>query len=111
MIRLAKQKKFNSFPSKSSYHTATGEYYRDSLARRNGTVFYPKLFEIKTLIPSQVDTLTDLTYNYGFKLKYKSKRKVYFIGRLTQCYNPRNAILFLDKNNNVFEFIEICFEC
>jgi hypothetical protein len=27
------------------------------------------------------------------------------------CYNPRNAILFLDRNGKVFESIEICFEC
>ncbi|MFN6083415.1 MAG: hypothetical protein ACK476_00630, partial [Fluviicola sp.] len=27
------------------------------------------------------------------------------------CYNPRNGILFYDKNNQVFAFFEICFEC
>lgn len=30
---------------------------------------------------------------------------------MKECYNPRNAILFLDIDNKVFEFIEICFEC
>jgi len=30
---------------------------------------------------------------------------------MDMCYNPRNAILFKDKNGKVFEFIEICFEC
>ena len=85
--------------------------YKDSLPRMNDTVCYSKLFEVKSLIPSQVDTLTDIIHNYGFKFTYKPKRRVYFIGSVSQCYNPRNAILFLDKDNKVFEFIEICFEC
>ena len=96
---------------KSNYDTAAGEYYYDSLPRMNDTVCYSKLFEVKTLMSYQVDTLTDLIYNYGFKFKYKAKGNVYFIGSVSQCYNPRNAILFLDKDNTVFEFIEICFEC
>lgn len=28
-----------------------------------------------------------------------------------ECYNPRNAILFIDSQGKAFEFIEICFEC
>ena len=96
---------------KSSYDSIWGGYYRDSLPRKNDTVVYSKLFEVKALTQTQVDTLTDLIYNYGYKLKYKPKGKVYFIGSIMNCYNPRNAILFLDKEQKVFEFIEICFEC
>jgi hypothetical protein len=96
---------------KSSLDSSFGEYYKDSLPRKNDTICYSKLYEIKTLENSQLDPLTDIIYNYGFKFKYKGKRNVYFIGSVLQCYNPRNAILFLDKDNKVFEFIEICFEC
>jgi hypothetical protein len=105
----AKDVKLVSF--KSSYDSAFGEYYEDSLPRKNDTVCFSKMFEIITLTPSQVDTLTDLIYNYGFKFNYKPKGNVYFISSIMECYNPRNAILFLDKSNQVFEFIEICFEC
>jgi hypothetical protein len=96
---------------KSSFDTTVGEFYKDSLPRMNDTVCYSKLFEIKTLDQAQIDTLTDLIYNYGFKFKYKPKGKVYFTGSMLQCYHPKNAILFIDRNNKVFEFIEICFEC
>ena len=106
-----KAKEIQLVSFKSSYDTATGEYYKDSLPRMNDIICYSKLFEIKTLTPKQVDTLTDLIYNYNFKFKYKPKGNVYFIGTMIQCYNPRNAILFLDKDNKVIEFIEICFEC
>ena len=88
-----------------------GEYTRDSLPKLNDTVCYSKLFEVKTLSLTQIDKLTDLMYNYGFKFIPKIKGNVYLIGSVLQCYNPRNAILFLDKDNKVFEFIEICFEC
>ncbi|MFT3704910.1 MAG: hypothetical protein QM802_21265 [Agriterribacter sp.] len=96
---------------KSSRDTLLGGYYRDSLPRQNDTVCFSKLFETYTLSLIQIDRLTDLIYNYGFKFKYMPKGDVYFIATAKQCYNPRNAILFLDKDNKVFEFIEICFEC
>jgi hypothetical protein len=96
---------------KSSYDSVWGQYFKDSLPRKNDTVVYSKLFEIRTLTQSQIDTLTDLIFNYDNKSIYKPKRNVYFIGTSMNCYNPRNAILFIDKDRKVFEFIEICFEC
>lgn len=106
-----KTKQIQLVSFKSSFDTLVGEYYQASLPRLHDTVCYSKLFEIKTLATSQVNSLTDLICNYGFKFTYKPKQKVYFIGSMLQCYNPRNAILFLDEDNKVFEFIEICFEC
>lgn len=96
---------------KSSYDSVWGQYYKDSLPRENDTVVYSKLFEIVTLTKSQIDTLTDIIYNYNNKSNYKAKGNVYFIGTSMNCYNPRNAILFIDNEQKVFEFIEICFEC
>lgn len=31
--------------------------------------------------------------------------------RVSMCFFPRNAILFYDENDKVFDFLEICFEC
>jgi len=76
----------------------------DSLPRLNDTICYSKLKEVRTLTFTQVDSLTDIFYNYGFG------GPVYTIST-TNCYLPRNAILFLDSSGAVFEFIEICFEC
>lgn len=33
------------------------------------------------------------------------------MGITSGCYMPNNAILFLDKDDNLLEFIEICFDC
>ena len=69
------------------------------------------MFEVKTLTSEQVGTLADIIYNYDYKFEYKLRGNVYFTGSMINCYNPRNAILLLDKDHNVFEFIEVCFEC
>jgi hypothetical protein len=85
------------------------EYGRDSLPRMNDTICYSKLYEIKKLTFAGVDKLTDIFYNYG--IPYHRPDGKFYLGSVNQCYNPRNAILFLDKNGKAFEFIEICFEC
>ena len=79
-------------------------YIEDSLPRINDTICYSKLFEVKTLNLVQIEKLTDVFYNYGFGGRV-------FTMSVSGCYNPRNAILFLDSTGKVFEFIEICFEC
>lgn len=80
------------------------EYINDSLPRQNDTICYSKLNEIRTLTITQIDKLTDILYNY----EYTGPTHIMIT---SLCYVPKNAILFLDKNSKVFEFIEICFEC
>lgn len=60
--------------------------------------------ERRMLTASQVDSLTNILYNYG----YAYKPKVY---RTIECYDPHNAIVFLDKNGKPLAFMELCFEC
>jgi hypothetical protein len=59
---------------------------------------------LKSITFSHVDILTDILYNYGYGGPV-------YIGSEPLCYNPKNAILFLDRNGKVFEYVEICFEC
>ncbi|TDX11200.1 hypothetical protein [Flavobacterium sp. S87F.05.LMB.W.Kidney.N] len=61
--------------------------------------------QIKTLTIPQIEKLSDILYNTCSKLNISCSE-------ITRgCYLPRNAILFFDENNKVFEYIEICFEC
>jgi len=60
--------------------------------------------EIKKLNFVQMDKLTDILFNYG-------PLGENHISRIGKCYSPQNAILFLDENEKVFDFIEICFHC
>lgn len=78
--------------------------YFDSL-RKDKSKYIPELFEEKIeLLEIQKNELTDLIYNFG-----NNHKDAIIWG--AKCYMPRNAILFFDKNNQLFEFIEICFEC
>lgn len=66
---------------------------------------YTAIEEVKLLQPD-IDKLSNILVNYTLK---KNPRHNYLIG--SSCYFPRNAILFLDENENVVSCLEICFEC
>lgn len=65
---------------------------------------YLKVNETKSLTSAQIDTLTDILYNYGFAGPIHAERTM-------ECYNPHHAILFLDNKGKAVAFIEICFTC
>lgn len=82
--------------------------FENKIPVKRTRIDYTKVREMKLLSKSDLDKLTDLLYNTGFT------STDYWISIKDpggKCYNPRNAILFLDKNGNAFEFIEICFQC
>lgn len=64
----------------------------------------PTLKELRVLTLLQIDRLTDVLYNYGYAGPIYSNET-------RDCYDPRNAILFLDSDGKSIAFIEICFEC
>jgi|SRR5215217_6856753 len=66
------------------------------------------LKESHLLSSAAIDSLTDILYNVGYtpiKLPFKLADP----GR--NCYDPRNAILFLNAEGIVAQYIELCFEC
>ncbi|TDP57377.1 hypothetical protein [Flavobacterium dankookense] len=77
----------------------------DSIARIGEKLNLKNLKEIKTLELPKIIELADLLYNFNYNPK-KNMTNLAF-----SCYDPRNAIVFLDKQNNVIEYIEICFSC
>jgi hypothetical protein len=74
------------------------------LPEKDGRVDISQLREQTVLSKEHIDSLTHILYNIGYFGK-PTTRSMGF------CYDPKNAILFLDSNGRVFEFIEICFEC
>jgi hypothetical protein len=83
----------------------SGGYKNDEgLPLENDTVCYSKFIEVKQLTLTQIDSSTLLLYNFGFGGPVQ-------FGSTATCFNPRNAILFLDTTGKVFDYVEICFEC
>jgi hypothetical protein len=76
----------------------------DTLPMNGNEIDYTKITEEKTLRQDQIDELTAILHNVTYK------GEVFKINE-TGCYNPKNAILFCDKNNHLLEYIEICFHC
>lgn len=60
--------------------------------------------ETKTLNFVEIFELSKLLYNTCGKFSNDMRE-------VSKCFFPRNAVLFYDENDKVFEFLEICFEC
>ena len=59
--------------------------------------------EIVELNQNQMDSLSHILLNYKFK-----KKKLSNITLMPTGFNPKNAILFLNSDNKVFSYIELC---
>lgn len=68
-------------------------------------VFNPELYnETATLKSEQINNLTDIIFNFTYK-------KMPYAAEDIKCYIPRNAILFLDADNRIIAYLELCFSC
>lgn len=78
--------------------------YLNSLKINQDTINHKEFEQIEKLNLSQIERLTDIIFNYSHKGKAYATSDA-------MCYEPRNAFIFLDKDNKVLGFIEICFGC
>jgi hypothetical protein len=67
--------------------------------------FNPELYnETATLSSEQINKLSDIIFNFTYK-------KIPYAMEDIKCYIPRNAILFLDADNRIIAYLELCFSC
>ena len=102
-FNIASEIKFVSF---KNLETQDGETFYDghSIPKLNGKVDVVKLLEVKVANIYEINSLTNILFNYGLK---RESNTIETVG----CYEPRNAILFYNSNGEIFEYIEICFQC
>ena len=74
----------------------------------NFKVNYRRVVELKDLSIAGIDSLTDILYNVG-NTPVKNLPNFGTMGY--NCYVPRNAILFMDAEGKVTQYIEYCFGC
>jgi hypothetical protein len=86
-------------------HKKYNEHKPHGLHFKNDTLDYTSLFEIKRLSAKQINKLTNIMFNTDYRVPNDYAHPGY------SCFNPRNALIFYDKNGKVFDYIEICFEC
>lgn len=103
-------------PNRSVVNDETGEELKvDSINLIRWNVKFIKSFElpqsekkyfateIVELNQNQIDSLSHILLNYKFK-----KNKISNFTLMPTSFYPKNAILFLDSNNKVFSYIELC---
>jgi hypothetical protein len=69
---------------------------------KNGQVDMDGMFESVTLEKELSEKLLDILVNYD---NPEDERLV------LMCYDPRNAIIFMDKSDKILGYIELCFDC
>jgi Fe-S cluster biosynthesis and repair protein YggX len=86
-------------PKRDKINFILNSKYRKS--KINSTVSFPN-FEERFIGDSLIiNQLTHIFFNL------ENKKSIC----TNSCYNPRNTILFYDKNGDLIEYIDICFEC
>jgi len=76
------------------------------LVIKNKKLDYSPLIETKVLNRKQVEELTNIVFNYDF-----AGMKNYTVTGFAACFEPRNSILFFDKNGKILDHLDICFQC
>ncbi len=87
-----------------SFKQPPGVVMGGQVPTRRGYVDYSNVEQVETLSAAQVDSLTDILYNTGY-------RGVFHLYSKARCYEPRNAIVFEDDKGRGFAYIELCFAC
>lgn len=98
--------------------------YRVEFVRLMGDCISPEYCRAKSIVYEFSDSTFQPKKNY-FRQIVKVKKEdlstlfnILYVHRIesnlitnTDCYEPRNGIVFYDKDNKVFAFFEICFQC
>jgi len=97
--------------TKASINTPIKEEVYHALLKKKQKLDLTRLKEKKILSALEVDKLTDILYNFGYTSTKSYKGLLIAESDGYRCYEPRNAIVFLDEKGLIAEYIEICFEC
>ena len=95
------KKIINTELSKNVSHTV----FKSGLHIKNGKLNYSSIIEVKELNYEQIGKLTNIIYNTTVR------KPSNYASPGSDCYTPRNALIFYDRNGRIFDYLEICFEC
>lgn len=73
---------------------------------KDGILDTTTLVEIIVLNTKQIDKLTNLIFNTDYKKKWE-----FYTIDAGKCFEPRNALIFVDAKGIVLDYLQICFSC
>jgi adenylate cyclase class IV len=79
---------------------------QDKTPTKGNRIDSTNLRQVTKLEIKEIDSLSSLLYNVGVNDKSKNT-----IIEQASCYNPKHSIIFLDNNDQIIDYIEICFAC
>ena len=79
-------------------------YHHNNYPVRKDYITTDSLIEQRVLSKTEVNQLTDIIYNTDAK-KHGN------IASVAECFEPRNAVLFIDKAGKLRAYMLICFHC
>jgi len=98
-------------PDSVAYKVGTRIYGKEVIKKRSFTVGgYQKeyyIVEEEKLSQKSIDELSNIMFNYIPQAPWPQGMPQ----GVTDCYNPHNAVLFLDEDKEVIACFEICFSC
>jgi hypothetical protein len=101
----AKQRiQFYPFNKADTIKLISFRYHRHNYPIIKDSVVIDSILETKVLTKHEIHKLTDILYNNFYKQKPNYRE-------FTNCFYPRNAILFYDQTGHVMENILLCFHC
>jgi hypothetical protein len=77
--------------------------YNETVPKINNKLDSTRINEIEILEINKVIELIEI-----LNQKPKNQKS---IASSSNCFNPRNSIVFLDENDTIIEHIDLCFEC
>lgn len=105
-VKLVSFKNYSDPPIAHSIGDTSNQIQEIKSPFENKRVDYSTFTELKILNKTQVNKLTDVLFNWGYR---RTPDMISSLG--ANCFYPRNAILFVDARGRTFAYIEICFEC
>jgi hypothetical protein len=101
---VSKRLSFYPFSVADSVVLVSFRHQLDNYPIKGDRIVADSLIQRKHLSNAAIEELTDILYN-NFYIKHSN------IGSVSQCFFPRNAVLFYGKRNRLKESILICFHC
>ena len=96
--------KFYPFNVSDTIKLISFRYHNNNYPINKDHITIDSLVEEKTLSKEEVARLTDILYN-------NVPRRPGNIHAILECFEPRNAVLFIDKSGKLKEYMLICFHC
>jgi hypothetical protein len=106
--KYSKAERRNIYPFKNASQVVLISFNEfERIPIENKLINKSRVLEQTVLGNEQTDSLTSILYNIGFTPIPRAVPSVMEGG----CYEPRNAVLFMNAAGKAFEYIEICFAC